>query len=160
MENTKVKILTLVLIINQEKQRVLLGMKKRGFGEGWWNGFGGKLKKGESIEECAERETLEECGLKLEKFEQIGKMVFEFVGDPVLLDVTVFRSDEYSGELVESEEMRPQWFNFDDVPFDKMWPDDHLWYPYLFKNQKFTAKYLFEGHEKILKHDIKQVDSF
>ena len=41
------KILTLVLI--REPARVLLGMKKRGFGQGRWNGFGGKVEKGETI---------------------------------------------------------------------------------------------------------------
>ena len=29
--------------------KVLLGMKKRGFGAGKWNGFGGKLKEGKGL---------------------------------------------------------------------------------------------------------------
>ena len=123
----KIKYLTLILILNEQKDQVLLGMKKRGFGEGWWNGFGGKLLEGETIYECAKRETEEECGLVMEEFHQCGHMVFEFVGDPVLLDVTVFRCEKYTGVVTESEEMRPKWFKFEDVPFDKMWPDDHLW---------------------------------
>lgn len=47
------KLVTLVFV--QEPGRVLLGMKKRGFGEGRWNGFGGKVEEGESIEEGAIR---------------------------------------------------------------------------------------------------------
>jgi hypothetical protein len=35
-----------------KNNQLLLGVKKRGFGEGWWNGFGGKVHKGESIEEA------------------------------------------------------------------------------------------------------------
>ena len=35
--------------------RILLGLKKRGFGEGWWNGFGGKINHNETIEEAAKR---------------------------------------------------------------------------------------------------------
>jgi len=38
------KILTLAFIYKGEK--VLLGYKKRGFGEGRWNGFGGKVQSG------------------------------------------------------------------------------------------------------------------
>ena len=34
------KLLTLLFVL--EPSRVLLGMKKRGFGMGRWNGFGGK----------------------------------------------------------------------------------------------------------------------
>ena len=47
------KLLTLVLVV--QPGRVLLGMKKRGFGEGKWNGFGGKVQSGETIEEAARR---------------------------------------------------------------------------------------------------------
>jgi 8-oxo-dGTP diphosphatase/2-hydroxy-dATP diphosphatase len=38
-------------------------MKKRGFGKGKWNGFGGKVEEGECIEDSAIRELEEECGL-------------------------------------------------------------------------------------------------
>ena len=47
------KVLTLAFI--RETTRVLLGLKKRGFGEGRWNGFGGKVQTGESIELAAKR---------------------------------------------------------------------------------------------------------
>jgi hypothetical protein len=40
-----------------------IGMKKRGFGVGKWNGYGGKLEDGESIERCAIRELEEECSI-------------------------------------------------------------------------------------------------
>lgn len=153
------KPLTLVLIVDEAEKKILLGLKKRGFGSGWWNGFGGKVQAGESIEECAKRETLEECGLTMLEYYKIGHMVFEFKGDPVLLDVSVFRCDKYTGDITESEEMKPQWFSFDEVPFKEMWPDDYLWYPHVFRNEKFSAKYLFEGHEKILKHEIQVVDT-
>jgi len=34
---------TLVLLFN-DRDEVLLGFKKRGFGQGKWNGFGGKVQ--------------------------------------------------------------------------------------------------------------------
>ena len=42
----EVKLLTLVIPVDDDK-RVLLGLKKRGFGEGYYNGFGGKVEPGE-----------------------------------------------------------------------------------------------------------------
>ena len=60
MSSKQKKVLTLVLL--REGDRVLLGMKKRGFGAGKWNGFGGKLEPGESVVEAAAREVREECG--------------------------------------------------------------------------------------------------
>lgn len=50
------KLLTLVLVV--QPGRVLLGMKKRGFGAGKWNGFGGKVQPGETIEQAAHRSEL------------------------------------------------------------------------------------------------------
>ena len=47
------KAYTLVLVHHGE--RVLLGLKKRGFGQGRWNGFGGKVEKGETITNAAIR---------------------------------------------------------------------------------------------------------
>lgn len=47
------RLYTLVLVL--QPPRVLLGMKKRGFGAGRWNGFGGKVQGGESIEDGAKR---------------------------------------------------------------------------------------------------------
>lgn len=37
--------------------RLLLGRKLRGFGEGYLNGFGGKVEPGETIEAAAAREV-------------------------------------------------------------------------------------------------------
>ena len=47
------KILTLLFVLSPGK--VLLGMKKRGFGMGRWNGFGGKVHSDETVEEGAIR---------------------------------------------------------------------------------------------------------
>ncbi len=40
------------------KDKILLGMKKRGFGKGKYNGFGGKIGSDETIEDAAVREVL------------------------------------------------------------------------------------------------------
>ena len=154
------KPLTLMMIVNEVEQQILLGMKKRGFGEGWWNGFGGKVQVNETIEDCAKRETHEECGLTVNNFSKIGHIVFEFAGDPTLLDVHVFYCCDYSGEVIETDEMRPKWFKFQDVPFKDMWPDDILWYPYLLKKKKFKGYFLFKGHHEVLETELSEVENF
>jgi len=48
---------TLCYLIKEKPQiQILLGMKKRGFGEGKLNGFGGKVKESETVEEAARAE--------------------------------------------------------------------------------------------------------
>ncbi len=53
MVNKSKQILTLVLVTNDNQ--ILLGLKKRGHGMGFWNGFGGKVESGETIEKAAQR---------------------------------------------------------------------------------------------------------
>lgn len=151
------KILTLVLI--QEARRVLLGMKKRGFGKGNWNGFGGKVKTGEeTIEEGAKREVQEECGLIVSELDKVGILKFEFLGNPELLEVHVFSSSSYDGIPKESEEMQPRWFNIQRIPYDRMWPDDRFWFPLYLKGSRFTGYFVFEGLNKIISQNLREVE--
>lgn len=47
------QVLTLAFV--EKGDQVLLGMKKRGFGHGRWNGFGGKVEAGENVRDAAAR---------------------------------------------------------------------------------------------------------
>lgn len=148
----KPKVLTLCLTLKDNM--VLLGMKKRGFGEGRWNGFGGKVEKGETLIEAAKREMLEESELVVEEIEERGSIDFHFMDTGKLMEVHMFEVLEYSGEPVETEEMRPQWFNLDEIPFDSMWADDPYWFPLFLKKKKFKGRIIFADNDRILSHEI------
>ncbi len=143
------KLLTLCLI--HEPGRILLGMKKRGFGYGRWNGFGGKVHAGESIEDAAGRELQEEVSITARVMIKRGVLEFEFQGNPDILEVHVFQVNGYDGEPTESEEMKPQWFSIDQIPFADMWPDDIHWFPLFLAGKNFRGRFLFdERGSKIL----------
>lgn len=155
MENQN-QLLTLCII--REESRILLGMKKRGFGEGRWNGFGGKVQAGEDVKDAAKREVLEEARIVLKNLEEVGILNFEFEGKLGILEVHIFKGTEFDGEPKESEEMRPQWFNISEIPYDQMWPDDRCWLPLFLDNKKFKGSYLFGAGDSILKSDLKEVE--
>jgi 8-oxo-dGTP diphosphatase/2-hydroxy-dATP diphosphatase len=151
------KVLTLCLAV--QDGRVLLGMKKRGFGAGRWNGFGGKIEEGETIEEAAKREMEEECGVMIDQMEKVGIHEFEFEKNRgEILEVHVFRVDTWSGDPVETEEMRPQWFTTDAIPYDEMWPDDIHWIPVFLTGKKFRTKFLFGEGDSILENEVSEVE--
>jgi 8-oxo-dGTP diphosphatase / 2-hydroxy-dATP diphosphatase len=152
------KILTLAIVI--EGGKILLGWKKRGFGAGKWNGFGGHVEASEIIEEAAKRELLEEAGIHAEKYEKSGILKFEFEGNPEELEVHVFRITAYSGKPAESEEMLPRWFAIDDMPYGKMWQDDKYWMPLFLKGQKFKGSFLFDEHEEIVDYELHDIENF
>jgi 8-oxo-dGTP diphosphatase / 2-hydroxy-dATP diphosphatase len=151
------KILLTLCIIHQGDS-VLLGMKKRGLGEGRWNGFGGKVENGESIQEATARELEEEAGITPLQLYKLGILEFEFKGDPQILETHIFKCESYTGEVGESEEMRPQWFGTHEVPFDEMWKDDIFWFDYFLQNKKFAGKILFDEQDNILEMNIGEVE--
>jgi 8-oxo-dGTP diphosphatase/2-hydroxy-dATP diphosphatase len=155
MGSSMKKLLTLCIIY--QHPRILLGMKKRGFGAGRWNGFGGKVAISETIEAAAKRELQEEAGIETKCLDKIGIIDFEFKGNPEILQVHIFKSDSFSGEPTESEEMKPQWFNIDEIPFKEMWPDDIYWLPLLLAGKKFKGKFLFGENDVILEQELSEV---
>ncbi|GBG33164.1 7,8-dihydro-8-oxoguanine triphosphatase [Hondaea fermentalgiana] len=138
--------------------RVLLGMKKRGFGEGKWNGFGGKLQQGETALEAAQRELLEEASVQMLDPQLVGRVTYTYEDMQEELLVHVFRATRWTPEEPrESEEMKPCWFALEDIPFANMWADDEHWYEHMLGGSSFfTANFAFaKDHKTILQHDVK-----
>ena len=139
-------------------EKILLVLKKRGFAKGKWNGPGGKIHPGETIRQCAIRETEEEIGIKLTSPRKIGMVKFRFKFPPKFdQNVHFYFCDKWEGKPVESEEVEPQWFTLDKIPYSRMWPDDELWLPLALAGKKFTGSILFGKNDKILKNSIKKV---
>ena len=156
------KLMTLCII--HRHPNVLLGMKKRGFGAGRWNGFGGKVAPEETIEGAAKREMREEAGIEVNNLSKVGIIEFAFKNDSEILEVHIFKSDDFSGEPVESEEMKPQWFHVDEIPFEEMWPDDIHWMPLFLSNKKFRGRFLFDkpsdsnSVSRIIEKELSEID--
>ena len=137
------------------KDRILLGKKLRGFGAGLWNGFGGKIEPEETEEEAMARELQEEAGLEAHLLERRARLLFSFHTMEELLDVRVFRIVKYAGQPKTTEEMRPEWFPFREIPYDNMWPDDRHWLPLFLNGKNFTAHFAFGDEKSLLHYNIK-----
>jgi len=145
----------LTLCIIHKGGKVLLGMKKRGFGEGKWNGFGGKVNEGETIESATKRELLEESGLTANNLEKLGVLDFSWKGkETEILQVHIFKTTDFSGEPTEEEEMKPQWFEISQIPYDTMWSSDKYWFPLFLENKNFAGKVIFDENNNVLEHTI------
>ncbi|MEK7542802.1 MAG: NUDIX domain-containing protein, partial [Patescibacteria group bacterium] len=102
---------------------VYLSDKKRGFGTGYLNGYGGKMMEGESVDGAAIRELREEAGLiaSSENLQKVAVIDF-FDGDEHIFECHVFFVSKWEGELKESEEMAyPQLYMCANLPYEKMW---------------------------------------
>jgi len=136
-------------------------MKKKGFGQGKWNGMGGKLdfdRGDKDIFDAAIREMKEESGVAVKDMERVAILNFYFpYRKEWNQEVHVFISRNWQGEPKESKEMRPKWFKLKEIPFDKMWPDDKFWLPKILKGEKLRAEFSFKSGELIDSYEIKTI---
>jgi 8-oxo-dGTP pyrophosphatase MutT (NUDIX family) len=142
--------------------QVLLGLKKKGFGEGKWNGFGGKVAPDESIEDAARREMLEESGVSVapDALRKVAHLTFHF-GDTPMFDGHVYTAETWEGDPSETDEMRPQWFALDALPWDDMWSSDAFWLTQVLAGETLRGTCRFdEAGEAVEKFDIEKVSLF
>jgi mutator protein MutT len=133
---------------------LLLAMKKRGFGQGKWNGAGGKVEPGETPLQAAVRETQEEVGVTPLNPQKACEIDFYITSEPDFNNYAhIFVATEWKGEPHETEEMRPQWFKLSEIPYDTMWGDDKHWLPALLEGKRFRATYTLDEHDNIVHSD-------
>lgn len=128
------KLFTLVLIHDRPGDRVLLGRKKRGIGEGRFNGFGGKIErdKDDDVVSSALRELREEAGVDPDArgLSRRGVLSFHFRDTPSeVWETHLFSGEGVTGDPKETDEMEPRWFAVKEVPYEQMWQDDRFWLP-------------------------------
>jgi len=157
---------TLCVSVDRESGRILLGMKKRGFGVGKYNGFGGKVNLGESFKDAALREFIEESCLEasLSDLIKVGELDFYFPHKPEFdQTVHVYRVDKINGVPKETEEMAFRWFSLNEIPYNEMWDDDKYWLPLILENRKLKASFIFQNvnnENRVIEKDIREVDNF
>ena len=163
-------ILTLAIPVIGE--RVLLGFKKQGLGVGYWNGFGGKVEAGESVETAVRRELTEEAGIVATKMSQQGvvRVVYRDTAEIAKglglssaavsgeVEIHVWLVSRFEGQVRESAEMTPRWFELEAIPYDQMWPDDQYWLPLLIAGKLFEVNCVFQDERILLSHTLKELD--
>jgi 8-oxo-dGTP diphosphatase len=142
----KVKVGFGAMMLNKEG-RVLLGRRNEDpekadselKGEGTWTMPGGKLEFQESFEQGAEREVMEETGMKLNKADVIC-VNNDKIDDAHFVTIGLFSDDfEGSPEVLEPDEITEwNWFSLDELPEKLFFPSEKVLENY--KQKKFYIK--------------------
>lgn len=97
--------------------RVFLAKRHGAHGEDTWASAGGHLENGETLEECARREAMEELGVT------VGEMQFLCVSNIIAYDKH-YVDIEFVGDIGDQEPILAEpeafsesgWFSLDDLP--------------------------------------------
>lgn len=105
-------------VILMKDGKILLGKRLNSHGAGLWSTIGGHLEFGESVEECAKRELLEETGIKAISLKP-GPWTSDIIdGQKHYITFFVF-VDEFEGEpqLLEPHKCEGwHWFEWNAFP--------------------------------------------
>lgn len=146
---------TLCYLLNEDE--IVLAMKKRGFGEGKLNGYGGKLAPGETITQAVIRELNEESGVTASEddLDKVGEIDFFFPHKPEWNQtVHVYFLNRWQGEPVETEEMKPFVFSKKELPYDRMWSDDPYWLPHAIDGKHVKGSFVFAEDQSVKEHEL------
>lgn len=140
------KLATLCYVRDQRRTLMIHRVKKANdMHRGRWNGLGGKLIAGETPEECALREIMEESGLHVGKLELKGFLTFPRFANEEDWYVFVFVAGQPSGELIDSPEGDLEWIDDADLLNLNLWEGDRIFLPWLDRRGFFSAKFLYEN---------------
>lgn len=155
MQNFSQRTLTFLI----DKNKVLLGYKKSGFGSGNYLGIGGKVENAESNKQAAIREVKEEIEVEGLKLEKVADFIFLFPKKPLWSQqVHVYISRNWKNEPQETDEIRPEWIGFSELPFTHMWDDAQFWLSAILNGHSMKGTFTFNDNLKVTSLKLTEVD--
>ena len=107
------------VLVRDKEGRYLLMRRHNSHGEGTWSPPGGHLEFGETLEQCAIRETREETSLVVDKVKFLGVTNDYFQEEDKHYITIWMEAIQFSGEagINSPDEMTDiGWFRFDQLP--------------------------------------------
>ncbi|QRV79366.1 hypothetical protein RhiJN_07381 [Ceratobasidium sp. AG-Ba] len=139
-----------VMVVDESNNKILLGLKKEGFGAGNYNPFAGPISDDEDGSISARRDLLEQTGLEAENvlFKGTIRVVLPELGGPSL-HCSMYKVTKWKGSPQETQTMIPEWFAPGEIPYNKMFDDDVHWIPlFLQQSGKFVGRVDFDKAEE------------
>ncbi len=118
--------------------------------------MGGKVEKGESLEDCIKREALEESGIKVNSVDLKGVIYFRDFGEKNAdwIDY-IYASDDFKGEPRDGNEGSFLWVKLEDFKKLNLYEGDKIFIDYIFnkKYKFFVVEFLYKKY-KLLDHKL------
>ncbi len=142
------EVTTLCYIERDDKYLMLHRVsKKNDINKDKWIGVGGHFEKGESPEECIQREIKEETGYDVTLTALKLRSIVTFVTDNGDYELMfLFTCLAPNGEPKECDEGTLEWVKKSDVPSLNLWPGDRVFLSLLTEREDFfSLKLVYDG---------------
>lgn len=140
-------ILSSIIYIERDNKYLMLHRtrKENDTNKDKWIGVGGKFEEGETPEECARRETMEETGLALSNLFYRG--IVTFVSDKYDAEqMHLFKSTSFSGKIKDCDEGELDWIEKERLLSLPIWEGDKIFLRLLDQEIPFfSLKLRYEG---------------
>lgn len=151
------------LVFLTKKDKIYMMQKTQKIGIGRYTGAGGKVKKGETIDESARRETLEEIGVQVKELRRVAIIGFNNQ-DKVMFKVHVFFAKSWSGTPTpnETEVIDGRWFPISKIAETDMMSADYIWLPPVLEGKTIVGCFSYldsEQREVSSRSWIKEVEN-
>ena len=151
-------ITTLCYLEKENKYLMLHRTKKENdINKDKWLGVGGKLEKGETPEQCLIREVKEETGLDLIDYVHRSIVIFNY-NDDESLDMYLYTSKNFSGEIQECSEGDLKWIDKSEIYKLNLWEGDRIFLELLEKDAPFFHLILNYENDNLLSSELKFVE--
>ena len=149
--------LSQAIIVNRDANQALLVLHKVGRWKGFYTGLLDEAAPGEAPAEAAARIAQSQVGVFLEALSHRATFVFSSEAWGRAREFE-FLAEAHSGEAVESDALRPEWFDLEAIPYDRMPADDAIWYPPFLAGKKMRGRFDFAPDgQTLLDHHVEEV---
>jgi ADP-ribose pyrophosphatase YjhB (NUDIX family) len=146
-----------MIVVNRSRQRILLALHKSGRWQGAYTGFLGAVNSGEDPGSAAIRITREQARIVVPGCDHLATFEFKSEAWGIAREFE-FLAEDHSGDPVETDTIRPEWFALDAIPYERMPADDALWYPDFLNRKTMQGHFNFaEDGKTLLSHFIEEV---
>ena len=148
-----------MIIVDSRLHRILLVRHKIGEMSGYHTGLLGEINEDETPQEAAIRIAHDMCGISVQKAEL--RAVFEFTFDDSDAETEYeYYTTQFNGRPRETDHIKPEWFEIDEIPYSLMPADDAVWYPPFLDGKLQRGKFHFARDNKtLLHHEVYEVDA-